>query len=130
MTGRKRRMLFRMLAAALMLINGCSVHAAPEVWMNHLGEQALGDQGAKWDFVKRNLDGIDFSINAIAFIYPAEKLNALVPILKANHIKIAIECGYFDWQSVSDDFSAPNPKGISDTVRETIRPGVGTDGAH
>lgn len=122
-------MFRRVLIAVLILVGACSALAsqgtAPEVWIGHLGQQELGDAGAKWDFVKGNLDCMQTPINAFAFIYPADKVRALAAVLRENHIKIAIECGYFDWQSVSDDFSAPNPKGITDTIRGTICGGIG-----
>ena len=112
------KLLLALSVLALSCAAGASTKSATEVWVNHVGIDALADRDAKWDFCKRNLDCIEFPINAIAFIIPAEKLKALVPVLKQNHIKIAVECGYFDWESHQADFVAPNPKGISDTARE------------
>ncbi|MCC6727882.1 MAG: hypothetical protein IT208_00925 [Chthonomonadales bacterium] len=98
---------------------------APEVWMNHVRMEPLARPGARWDFVKRNLGALEFPINVVAFLMPAGDMKRLVAICRENGVRIAVECGYFDWSSATTDFSAPSPKGITDTVREDMAPGVG-----
>ena len=40
---------------------------------------------------------MEFPINAIAYVKPEDNLKGLVADLKSHHVRIVIECGYFDW---------------------------------
>lgn len=99
--------------------------APPEVWMAHYYPQKLTTEGLKWDFTRRNLDGMEFYINAIAYLIPEPELATFAADLKTAGIKIGIEGGYFDWEPKSLDFNQPNPRGITEQVRPGIEPGVG-----
>ncbi|MHC4443258.1 MAG: hypothetical protein ACYTF1_24525 [Planctomycetota bacterium] len=121
-------------AVGLLLIlagSAAGEQSRPEVWMTHMTPQVLAERGAKWDYVKKHVDAVEIYINVVAFITAKEQIAKLVPVLKQNKIKIVVECGYFDWKSKSNDFSAPNPKRILDIdeVRETFDDKVGEETA-
>lgn len=126
-------MVIAAVVAAMVLTatpaNGKPEAKRPEVWMNMVQLEPLGRPGARWDFVKRRLDVLEFPINAVAFLMPEQDIRGIVEQCSRHGIKIALECGYFDWKSQTADFSAPSPKGITDTVRTTMAPGVGEETA-
>ncbi len=101
----------------------------PEVWMNHVRLEELGREGARWDYVQRNLGALEFPINAVGFLIGQDDMARLAALLKARHIKVAIECGYFDWVSKEAEFALPSPRVITDTAREKMGPGVGEETA-
>lgn len=100
-----------------------------EVWMNHVHLEALARNGAKWDFVQQHLGALEFPINAVGFLISAEDMRRLAALLKAHHIEVAIECGYFDWYSKEAEFDLPTPRRITDVPREPMAPGVGAETA-
>src|SRR5690554_1527470 len=97
----------------------------PQVWMGHYNPEHLATQSLDWDFVRAHVDVVEFYINMVAYRVPAEDYRPFVEQLKAHDIKIAIQCGYFDWRPVSEDFTTENPKGIAELVNERIEPGIG-----
>jgi len=123
------RVLPFLLLTTIAVADAGAAGKKPGVWMTHMSPQALAEEGAQWDFVRTHVDVVEFYINTVAFYIPAEKLRDLVPILKKNSIKIAIECGYFDFENNSKDFTAPNPKGITDVPRTTFDDSVGEETA-
>lgn len=66
--------------------------ATPEIWLCTGGALDLARPGAKWDFVKQRLTGIKLYIDKVSKADPAD-LRALVELVKANDLKVAIECG-------------------------------------
>ncbi|MBI4244858.1 MAG: hypothetical protein HY606_12275 [Planctomycetes bacterium] len=63
----------------------------PEVWMCGAVNQDLIDE-SKWDFVRKNLDVLQFYINWVDECR-MDKLKEIVAVLNSNNIKISIECG-------------------------------------
>lgn len=109
--------------------SGAPDRRRPEVWMVTYNPQWLTARNQSWGFLQRHLDGVGIYINMVAFRTPAEELAPFLRELRRRRIRVAVECGYFDWEATRDDFSAPNPKGISDKVRAAVRPGVGEETA-
>jgi hypothetical protein len=101
----------------------------PEVWFSHAHPEPLGREPDQWPTVQRELDVLQFPINAVAFLIPQDDLKRLRAVLKRNGIRVSIECGYFDWEPQQSDFSAPNPKRITDRPRPVLRPGIGAETA-
>jgi hypothetical protein len=119
----------RLLAfTVLVCLTGGAVRALsparPEVWMNHVRLEGLARSGAKWDYVQRHLGALEFPINAVGFLISDDDLQRLAAIVKARRIRVAIECGYFDWVSKLEDLEKPSPKGMTDTPRLRVEPGV------
>lgn len=100
--------------------------AEVEVWLGHIHPERLTTEGHAWPFVRSHLAAAQLAINAVAFLTKQEDLAAFAAELKAHGISVAVECGYFDWESTRTDFRDPNPKRISDRVRARVEPGVGT----
>jgi hypothetical protein len=124
----------RLLAfTVLVCLTGGAVRALsparPEVWMNHVRLEGLARSGAKWDYVQRHLGALEFPINAVGFLISDDDLQRLAAIVKARRIRVAIECGYFDWVSKLEDLEKPSPKGMTDTPRLRVEPGVGEETA-
>ncbi len=99
--------------------------AFPQIWMGHYNPEHLATQNLSWDFVQKHVDVIEFYINMVAYRVPAEDYQPFIEQLKENDIKIAIQCGYFDWRPQSEDFTTDNPKGIAESVNEHIEKGIG-----
>lgn len=125
-----------LLMAALIMMQAASAKAAcarlpdfPAVRLCHFSPGLLGADENGWRFVQRHLDSVTIYINTIAFIIPQEDLKRTVELLKRRGIEIGIECGYFDWQTTEDDFTRPNPKRITDTVRKDWHDRVGEETA-
>lgn len=118
-------------ACALMAAFGASCSAVsrpvrpPEVWLGHNRAEPLGRDPAGWPTVQRRLDAFQCGINAVAFLTPQEDLRRLAAVMRRNRVRIAVECGYFDWEPAQEEFSAPNPKPITDRPRRTVASGIG-----
>ena len=120
----------RVFGWLLMLV--LAVHArgaAADVWMTHMRPELLAQPGSQWTWVRQRLGAVEFYINTISSYIPADDLKRLVPVLRQNKIKIAIECGYFDWDNKCRDYTAPNPKGMTDFVREQFDTNLGEETA-
>ncbi len=135
--GMRRTLLIGLSLACLALIadRGLSrefraeAPKSPEVWFGHVHPEPLGREPDQWPTVQRELDVLQFAINAVAFIIPQEDLKRLGAVLKRNSIRVSIECGYFDWEPQQADFTGPNPKRISDKPRASLKPGIGAETA-
>ena len=131
-----------LVAAGLLILTGVAVaevneseeavHSESrdaEIWMGGYRPESLEVEELDWSFVKQNLDVLELYINMIAYLTPEDHYGPLVEVCNAHNIPIAIQCGYFDWDSELEEFTAPNPKPISDRVRTRMEPGVGVETA-
>ncbi len=101
----------------------------PEVWLTHYHPERLVSEHLEWDFVRRHLYAMEFYLNAVAYLTPRDELAVCLKELRASGIKVAVECGHFDWRPLDLDFSKSNPRGISEKPREKLKPGVGAETA-
>ena len=111
-----------LLLAPVLLGSGSEVR---EVWLAHNRAHLLADPSVEWPEVRSKLHALQVGINAPAYLIPQDAMRALLDLASADGIRIAVECGYFDWLSRSDDFRAPNPKPIAEYVPDRLRSGVG-----
>lgn len=121
--------VFTLLAAGIVAACAPTMAApsvrAPEVWLCHNHPEPLGREPDQWYTVQRRLDVMQLAINAVAYLIPQDDLGRLASLLRRNGIGVSIECGYFDWDPHATDFTAPNPKPITDRPRAEIRHGIG-----
>lgn len=100
----------------------------PEIWMTHYHPEKLAAAPEQWPLVRNRLDVLQVYINTVPWNSP-EAYQPLVELLAQNDIKIAIECGYFDWQNEYNDWLTPREEHPHDRVRTDWHDRVGYETA-
>lgn len=103
----------------------CAQPAVAPVGISFNRMHQLGKEPDAWPHLRQHLGWLQFPINEVAFLAPAEDIKGILHAIDGTDIKIAVECGYFDWDSHNEEFTAANPRRITDRPRDPVTTGVG-----